>query len=76
MRIFVIEAYGGPGRTDGAIARFAVHADSLDQAINVIRHSAGGHDYNRFEMVEETGEFESDTPGIIEESHGAAEKEG
>jgi hypothetical protein len=76
MRIFVIEAFGGREATDGGIARFTVHADTVDEAIDVIRHSATGQRYDRFEVIEETGDFEADTPGIIEEQHGTAADEG
>lgn len=65
MRIFAIEAYGGPLRTDGSVAHFTVCARSSAEAIAIVRRSNLGQRYGRFEMLEETGEFDADEPGII-----------
>ncbi len=70
MRIFMIEAYGGEGSTDGAIRHFTVQAESLDEAIEIVRHSRLGQGYQRFDATEQTGEFEAGEPGIITESDG------
>jgi hypothetical protein len=70
MKMFVIEAYGGKQTTDGPIAHITVNADSAADAIDVVRHSSLGQRYTRFEIVEETSEFEAEEPGIIAESEG------
>ena len=70
MRIFVIEAYGGRERIDGPVANFTVHAATPDQAVDLVRHSARGQRFDRFELVEETAEFEGEGPEIIEEYEG------
>jgi hypothetical protein len=70
MRIFLIEAYGGKEAIDGAIHRFTVQAETLDEAMHIVRRSAAGQRYNRFEAVEETGEFEAGEAGIIAEADG------
>ncbi len=73
MKLFVIEAYGGPLRANGSIARFTVCARNSAEAIDIVHASSLGQQYGRFELVEETGEFEADEPGIIshnEEFHG------
>ena len=67
MRIFVIEAYGGQASTDGAIRHFTVQAESLDEAIEIVRRSRLGQGYQRFDATEQTGEFEAGEPGIISE---------
>lgn len=70
MKMFVIEAYGGKQTTDGPIAHLTVNADSPAHAIDVVRHSSLGQRYARFEVVEETEEFEAEEPGIIAETEG------
>lgn len=70
MRIFIIEAYGGKETTDGSIAHFTVHADTVADAMDFVRHSKLGQRYGRFELVEETEEFEPGEPGIIAETEG------
>ena len=70
MRIFMIEAYGGKESTDGAIHHFGVQAETLDEAIDIVRQSARGRRYERFEATEETAEFEAGEPGIISEGDG------
>lgn len=74
MRSFVIDAYGGPQGTDGGVVRFTVHADSIDEAIEDIRGTSGGQHYDRFELVEETGEIDEDIAGIVEERHAGHDK--
>jgi hypothetical protein len=70
MRIFMIEAYGGKGSTDGAIHHFSVQAETLDEAIDIVRRSAQGQRYQRFEATEQTGDFEAGEPGIISAGDG------
>jgi hypothetical protein len=70
MHIFVIEAYGGPARSDGAIRHFTVQAESADEAVAIVRQSPRGQPFERFEIVSETPAFEPDQPSIIEESDG------
>jgi hypothetical protein len=70
MRIFLIEAYGGKDAIDGAIHQFTVQAETLDETLEIVRHSAQGQRYDRFEVVEETEEFEPGEPGIIGEADG------
>ena len=70
MHIFVVEAYGGPGRTDGLIRNFTVQAESADEAVEIVRRSPRGHSFQRFEIVDESPAFEPDLPSIIEESDG------
>ena len=70
MQIFVIDAYGGPSKTDGAILHFTVQADSAEEAIAIVRQSPRGHTFERFEIVSETPAFEPDVPTIIEETEG------
>lgn len=76
MKLFTIEAYGGPQSTNGPIAHFTVHADSVDEAVELVRHSGGGHRFHRFEVVEESPEFKGDVAEIIGESAGAYEGRG
>lgn len=76
MKLFTLEAYGGPRRTDGPIAHFTVHADSVDEAVELVRRSAHGHRFDHFEVVEESPEFEGDTPEIIAEGLGTYERRG
>ncbi len=70
MKVFIIEAYGGPQTTDGAIAHFTVQATTAEGAIDVVRRSSAGIRYARFEIVEETKELEAEEPGIIAENDG------
>ncbi len=70
MKMFTIEAYGGRQTTDGPIAHFNVHAETIDEAINLIRQSRLGQRFARFEVMEESAEFEGDTPEIIGEGEG------
>jgi hypothetical protein len=74
MKMFVIEAYGGRQSTDGPIARFTVHAESIDEAINLVRHSTLGGRFDHFDVMEESPEFESDTAEIISASEGPYER--
>jgi hypothetical protein len=70
MHIFIVEAYGGPDRTDGVIRNFTVQADSAEEAIEIVRQSPRGQDFRHFEIVSETPAFEPDQPSILEESDG------
>lgn len=71
MRIFMIEAYGGKFTTDGAIYHFAVQADTPDEAITLVRHSAQGQRFGRFDVVEIGDEISAEESGIISEGDGA-----
>lgn len=73
MRMFTIEAYGGPHSTDGPIAQFTVHADSIDEAVDLIRRSPQGHRFGRFELLDESAEFGGDVAEIVGESAGPFE---
>lgn len=70
MKLFLIEAYGGPRGTDSRIHHFTVRANTLDQAIALARQSEEGARYERFDLIEESAEFKGDAPGIIEADHG------
>jgi hypothetical protein len=74
MKMFTIEAYGGPMTTDGPIAHFTVHAGTVPEAVDLIRRSADGHRFGRFEVVEESAEFEGDVAEIIGVGTGSYEK--
>lgn len=74
MKMFTIEAYGGRETTDGPIAHFNVQAETIDEAINLVRRSARGHRFAHFEVMEESAEFEGDTAAIISESEGPFEQ--
>ena len=74
MKMFTIEAYGGRETTDGPIAHFNVQAGTIGEAINLVRHSARGHRFARFEVMEESADFEGDMAGIISESEGPSEQ--
>jgi hypothetical protein len=65
MRLFLIEAYGGPKPTDGRIEHFTVRAADLDRAIALVRRSPDGARYARFELIEESAEFAGREPAII-----------
>ncbi len=73
MKMFTIEAYGGP-HTDGPIARFTVHAQSVGEAVDLVRRSPQGDRFGRFEVVDESAEFEGDVAEIIGESEGPLEQ--
>jgi len=73
MRIFIIEAYGGKGLTNGPIAHFTVSAETLDQALELLRR--GNTDrFARFDVVQEGEEFEGEEQGIIGQGDGAYSK--
>jgi hypothetical protein len=74
MRMFTIEAYGGPHTTDGPITRFRVHADSIAEAVDLIRRGRRGHRCGRFEVVDESAEFEGGVAEIIGETAGPFEQ--
>jgi hypothetical protein len=69
MKIFMIEAYGGE-HTDGPICHFTVQAESLNDAVELVRQSPRAKNLDRFEVVEETADYEADTPGIISQEDG------
>ncbi len=70
MKLFVIEAYGGPEATNGGIRHFTVQADDIDQAVALVRRSIGGAKYARFELIEESEQAETDFAGIVDEGDG------
>jgi hypothetical protein len=70
MKIFVIEAYGG-AHSDGPICHFTVQAESLNEALELVRQTPRATALDRFEVVEETPEYEADTPGIISQEDGS-----
>jgi hypothetical protein len=74
MKMFTIEAYGGSRTTDGPIARFSVHAESVDEAVDLIRRSPQGDRFGRFEVVDESAEFDGDLAEIIGETAGPFEQ--
>ena len=76
MKTFVIEAYGGKESTDGAIVHFTVSADSAAEAVEVVQRSSHGLRYDRFDVIEEIGERETEEPGIIAESEGPYRSDG
>jgi len=69
MKIFVIEAYGGE-HTDGAICHFTVQAESVNQALDLVRATPRAQKLDRFEVVEETPDYETETPSIISQGNG------
>jgi hypothetical protein len=71
MRLFLIEAYGGPVPTDGKIEHFTVRAADLDAAIALIKRTPEGAGYATFELVEESAEFPAGEPAVIEAGEGA-----
>lgn len=71
MKLFLIEAYGGPAATDGKVEHFTVRASSLDEAIALVRQSAEGSQYRNFDLVEERAEFPAEEPGILESGEGS-----
>ncbi|MBV8535570.1 MAG: hypothetical protein JO128_08265 [Alphaproteobacteria bacterium] len=70
MRLYLIEAYGGPVPTDGKIEHFTVRAANLDGAIALIKKDPEGSRYATFELIEESAEFAADGPAIIEAGEG------
>lgn len=70
MRLFIIEAYGGKFTTDGAIHHFAVQADTAEQAIRLVRSSAQGQRFGRFEVVEIGEEIAAEEPAILSDEEG------
>jgi hypothetical protein len=73
MRIFVIEAYGGKGLTNGPIAHFTVSAESLGEALDLLRQSNADR-FARFDVVQEGEEFEGEERRILEQGSGAYPK--
>jgi len=74
MKMFTIEAYGGQQSTDGPIAHFTVHAESIDEAINLVRLDALGRRFAHFVVMEESPEFEGDMAETISVSEGPYER--
>ena len=70
MKVFVIEAYGGPQATNGAIRHFTVQAEDIDEAVALVRRSISGAKYARFELIEEAERAETDFSGIVDEGDG------
>jgi hypothetical protein len=70
VRLFVIEACGGPGRTDGAIKHFTVQANDPEEAVQIVQRSEKGRDFERLEIVDVTPSFEPDVTGIVAEEDG------
>jgi hypothetical protein len=69
MHTFV-ETYGGPARADGAIRQFTVQAENIDEAIAIGRWSPRVPSFQRFEIVNETPNFDRDQPSTIEQGDG------
>ena len=53
MKLFLIEAYGGPQGTDGHIRHFTVRADGFDDALALVRESPEGQRFKHFDLIEE-----------------------
>ena len=66
MRLFLIEAYGGPTPTDGRIEHFTVRAATLDGAVALLKQSPDSAHYRYFDLIEDSAEFPGDDPAIIE----------
>lgn len=73
MRIFIIEAYGGEGLTNGPIAHFTISAETLDQALELLRRENADR-FARFDVVQEGEEFEAEAQGIIDQGSGGYSK--
>jgi hypothetical protein len=73
MRTFIIEAYGGKGLTNGPIAHFTVSAETLDDALELLRQS-NAERFARFDVVQEGEEFEGEERRIVEQGNGAYPK--
>ena len=73
MRTFIIEAYGGQGLTNGPIAHFTVSAETLDEALALLRQSNVDR-FARFDVVQEGEEFEGEERRILEQGSGAYPK--
>jgi hypothetical protein len=66
MRLFLIEAYGGPTPTDGRIEHFTVRAATLEGAIGLLKQSPDSAHYRHFELIEDSFAFAGDDPAIIQ----------
>lgn len=66
MRLFLIEAYGGPTPTDGKIEHFTVRAATLDGAVALLKRSPDSAHFSHFELIEGSAEFPGGHPAIIE----------
>ncbi len=71
MKLFVIEAYGGKGAVNGPIGHFTVLAETLGEAVELIRSSASGGSSDRLEVIEEREEADDVIPRILQEGFGA-----
>ncbi|MGE5540507.1 MAG: hypothetical protein ACM30I_17960 [Gemmatimonas sp.] len=70
MRMFMIDAYGGAAGTDGGIHHFGVQAETAEEARELVRSSATGERFTRFDVVEIGDEFEGDEAEIVAEAEG------
>ncbi len=71
MKLFLIEAYGSATSTDGQIHHFTVRADSLEDAIDLVRQDPEGQGFRHFDLIEESAEFEAEEPAIIDAGDGS-----
>lgn len=74
MRIFMIEAYGGPVQVDGSIHHFAVQAETAEEAVELVQGSDSGQRFARFDVVDVGEEIEAEEAQIIDETEGAYPK--
>lgn len=70
MRMFMIDAYGGPSMADGGIHHFAVQAEDAEEAVELVQSSSRGPHFARFDVVEVGEEIEGDQAEIIAEAEG------
>lgn len=71
MKLFLIEAYGGPTATDGKIEHFTVRARSLDEAVDLVRRSTEGRRFGHFDLIEESVEFRANEAAILDAGEGS-----
>lgn len=74
MRMFMIDAYGGPAAVDGGIHHFAVQAEDAEEAVEVVQRSARGAHFARFDVVDIGEEIDGDQAEIIGEAEGPYSK--
>lgn len=67
MQVFIIEAYGGPDRTDGVIRHFTVQAETFEEAVAMLRQSEHGKGFEHFEL-KDSAEAGAGERGIVDES--------
>jgi hypothetical protein len=70
MRLFIIEAFGGPHSTNGRIAHFTVQADSAEEALELVQNSPGGARFVNFDIVSAGTEPMAGEASIVEEEDG------